>query len=119
MSLGTPLHGRRSFLIQNALSPDKSRIAASIPHQLVFSEIHSADGIKVCLDKPLGSKKYKPNLSRPAVVRQFFGDRKQDVKILLWEWIWIIIGGNTPRPPFHKRHDHTDEGHWQRNHWNS
>ena len=78
MLTATKLSEKKSFLIQNALAHDMSRVAVSIPHQLVFAELNSDDGIKVSLDKPLGCQEYKPNLNRPAVLRQFFGERKQD-----------------------------------------
>lgn len=66
---------QESFLIENILPVPLKKLADCIPQKLVNNPIDSENGLKISYDKPLGSKHYHCNLTRPAVLRQFFGAR--------------------------------------------
>jgi len=72
---------QKSFLIESFLPSELKQVARSIPRSLINNELNSKNGIKISLDKPLGSKKYLNNLKRPAVLRQHFGARCSDTKL--------------------------------------
>ena len=65
--------GMTSFIVNEVLSNELSKTALSLLRQIIFSRLNSKDGICLALDRPLGCKHHKPNLIRPAVLRQFYG----------------------------------------------
>ena len=62
-----------SVLIENYLTTESCKIALSILETLIMSDLNSKNGVIVSMDKPLGCKQYLPNLTRPAVLRQYYG----------------------------------------------
>ena len=64
---------QESFVVDNVLTPELITMAEKIAEGLIFNPIGTKQGIMPSLDKPLGSKEYMSNLTRPAVLRQFFG----------------------------------------------
>ena len=70
--------GLKSFLVDDFLNENLRTLALRVVTELTEHDLHSEFGIKVACDKPLGSKTYKLNIERPAVLRQFFGLRAKD-----------------------------------------
>ena len=69
----TKIPGMTSFIVNEVLSDELCKTALSLLRQIIFSRLYSDNGICLALDRPLGCKHHKPNLTRPAVLRQFYG----------------------------------------------
>ena len=66
---------QKSFLMEQILPPGLKRIANRIPHTLISNSVNTEFGLLTAYDKPLGSSQYISNFKRPAVLRQYFGQR--------------------------------------------
>lgn len=66
---------QKSFLMEQILPPGLKRIANRIPHTLISNSVNTEFGLSTAYDRPLGSSQYISNFKRPAVLRQYFGQR--------------------------------------------
>lgn len=73
MAILSRFPGQKSFLVDDFLDENLRTMMIR-----VVTDLAENDGIKLAHDKPLGSKSYKYNIERPAVLRQFFGLRSKD-----------------------------------------
>jgi len=69
----TKIPGMASFIVNEVLSDELCKTAFSLLRQIIFSRLNSDNGICLALDRPLGCKHHKPNITRPAVLCQFYG----------------------------------------------